>query len=99
MASTSRYFQTKHSHPDIIAPNTVIFFSTLYLKIHNITSYLSLILFFLFLFLAALQHMEFPGQESLLGSGIEPASWQCRDATNPIVPQQELLILLFFFFF
>ena len=25
------------------------------------------------------------------GLGIEPASWSCRDALNPIVPQQELL--------
>ena len=27
------------------------------------------------------------------GLGMEPVSWRCRDAANPVAPQQELLIL------
>ena len=30
------------------------------------------------------------------GPGIKPASWHCRDAANPIVPQWELLFIYFF---
>ena len=29
------------------------------------------------------------------GPGFEPVSWCCRDAADPIVPQQELLFILF----
>ena len=79
----------------------------------------SVLFFCLFVCLAALWHMEFPGQGSDLsrsfnvccsygnaralihcaGHGIEPASWCCRDAADPIAPWQELLKVAFFFFF
>ena len=29
------------------------------------------------------------------GPGIEPVSWRCRDAANPVVPQRELLFCFF----
>ena len=37
----------------------------------------------------------------LCGAGIEPASWCCRDATNPVVPLQKLPTLFknFYLFF
>ena len=61
--------------------------------------------FFFFSFLATPRHVEFPGQRSDLslscnlcnplaqcaGAGIEPVSWSCRDAADPIVQQWELL--------
>ena len=57
--------------------------------------------YLIFLFLAALWHMEFPGQESdpshscrslthLSGTGIKPASQGYRDAVDPIALQQKL---------
>ena len=58
---------------------------------------------FFFLFLAILQHIEFPDQGSDLSHssnlhslthcakpGIQPVPWHCRVAEDLIVPQQEL---------
>ena len=62
-----------------------------------------MVTFFFFFFLTTSWHMEFPGQGSDLSHscnlhcsrgnarlGIEPVFWCCRDATDPIAPQQEL---------
>ena len=72
------------------------------------------LILFLLSFLAASQHMEFPGQGSdpnhnydlccspltnCAGPGIEPTSQCSWDATNPVAPQQELPFLPFFSFF
>ena len=63
-------------------------------------------------FLAVLQHKAFPGQGSdptyaaaaaapyplthCVRQGIEPASWRCRDAADPVAPEQEVLKSFFF---
>ena len=57
-------------------------------------------LFVCFSFLAALCHMEFPGQGSdtlthCTQLGIESEPWPFRDTAEPVVPQWELLTGLF----